>query len=761
MNRKRYYHCSPRIGDMRIPGSKSALVSLLIFFLSGWVTSAGATNVLDKLPGDKVYVNTGGGYTLSTNSDLTYTVLTVASLKSSPGTVSVNRTSNASISGELHIPSVIYVKVSGLYYRYNVTEVVDHAFENQTGITNVFFTKDPFYGYEVTTIGANAFAGTTGLKGTVQLPRTITSIGAYAFGVSTSTTLADVVIGANSTEPTPLTIAADAFKNRTITNLHILGNFGSYISAGAELFSKANVTNVCYYGDGKGESYYEFLTALTEKGYHQPGQNLYLPSDQIKDFVKKCIPNHTDWIPSTVNCLTFEHKVNKVGTFTFMLASNNTKSGGPQVALHAAKLDDGVTDLTLNFNNDEWKTDLMPTETGLEPDITQIDSKAFSGNNGLRSITIIPDDGDDAVTLKGDAFSGVKTLRYIDLSQSANFKVDSSYTLSRLQTTTADTIPYKYTKSTGTYDYELTNTNPFGGLPAYTLVFLPTNIEQFSSDNSETVYKTDGTPAKTDGTPATTLTRPLDENFVFKTSDGYTCNNFGVYNVTDLDATTAPGQDYTWYSFLNPYEFTADNSKFYRQFSAGVPATVCLPFQPATGDGKFYTFKEDDGTNIVLTTVSEPAANTPYFFTPGTATTLSSSVPQTISAVTTADEKVSDSDNHLHGVYAGKSMADVSGTAYGMASKEFTYNGKNYPAGTFVKFSSKAYLNPFRAYLLFSSSRAKAAVLPMVIDDSTTGISTLPAATATDAPYYNLQGMRVATPTHGVFIHNGKKIIKK
>lgn len=760
MNRKRYYHCSPRIGDLRIPGSKSALVSLLIFFLSGWVTSAGATEVNDELRGDKVYVNTGKGnnrnMTRSTNSDLTYTVLTVESSKS-PGTVSVNRTSNASISRELHIPSVIYVKESGSYHPYSVTEVVDHAFENQTGITDVFFTKDPFYGYEVTTIGENAFAGTTGLTGTVQLPRSITSIGKNAFGVSTSTNLADVVIDANSTEPTQLTIAADAFKNRTITNLHILGNFGSHISKGTELFSKDNVTNVCYYGDGTGDSYYEFLTALANKGYHQPGQNLYLSSDQITDFVDKCIPNHKDWIPSTVNCLTFEHKVDKVGTFTFMLASNNTKSGGPQVALHAAKLDAGMTDLTLNFNNNEWKTDLMPTETGLEPDITLIDSKAFSGNNGLRSITIIPDDGDDAVTLKGDAFSGVKTLRYIDLSKSAKFK-DSGYTLSRQQTTTVDaSIPYKYTKSTGTYDCELTNTNPFGGLPAYTLVFLPTNIKQFSSGNSETVYKTDGTTA-------TTLSRPLDENFVLKTDDGYTCKNFGVYNVTDLDATTAaPDQNYTWYSFLNPYEFTAAKSKFYRQFSAGVPATVCLPFKPATGDGKFYTFKEDDGTNIVLTTVSEPAANTPYFFTPGTATgtatTLSSSTPQTISAVTTADEMVS--DNYLHGVYAGKSMADVSGTAYGMASKEFTYNGKNYPAGTFVKFSSKAYLNPFRAYLLLNSSRAKAAVLPMVIDDSTTGISTLPAATATDAPYYNLQGMRVATPTHGVFIHNGKKIIKK
>ncbi len=649
----------------------------------------------------------------------------------------------------------------GFYYPYFVTEVEPDAFENQNGITDVFFTADPTYGYQVTTIGNNAFAGTTGLTGTLQLPRSITSIEENAFGVSETTPIADVVIGANSTKPSSLTVGADVFKGRSITNLHLLGNFGSNttISNNEALFSTDNVTNLYYYGDGKGESYYDFLTAIDKKGFGLPGKNLYLPSDEIKSFVDSCInkhPEHSNWIPSTINCLTFEHEVSDIGNFTFMITTTDLQKGGTQLAIHAAKFNDGVTNPTLDFNDEtKWRTDLMPTATNLTPDITMIDSRAFAGNDNLQSITFKPANN-KAVTIKGDAFSGVKSLRYIDLTQGGDFNVADGYTLSRIPTTTVDeNTPYKYTRETdgtGKYDYELTSTNPFGGLPAYTLVFLPTNIGKLDPSGSTSTE----TVLKTDGTTATTLTRPLDENFVWN-DNGYTCNNFGVYDITALDNTKAKDQKYSWYSFLNPHDFTATNSKFYRQFSAGVPSSLCLPFSPAaTSDGKFYTYKSEDDKHIVLTTVDAPQANTPYFFYPSSNVTLSSSVQQTIGMVTTADEMTS---SNLHGVYGGKSFAGVS-NAYGMASTAFNYKGTDYPAGTFVKFTNTAYLNPFRAYLLLSGSEAKSAVMEMVVDDTPTGITSLPTASDAEATYYNLQGMRVTAPTKGIFIHNGKKFVK-
>ncbi|MCI6101536.1 MAG: hypothetical protein SO096_03920 [Prevotella sp.] len=151
-----------------------------------------------------------------------------------------------------------------------------------------------------------------------------------------------------------------------------------------------------------------------------------------------------------------------------------------------------------------------------------------------------------------------------------------------------------------------------------------------------------------------------------------------------------------------------------------------------------------------------PQANTSYFFYPSSDVTLSSSESKTIDAVTTADEMTS---SNLHGVYGGKSFAGIS-NAYGIASTAFTYNGKSYPAGTFVKFTNTAYLNPFRAYLLLGGSGAKSAVMEMVVDDTPTGITSLPTASDAEATYYNLQGMRVTAPTKGIFIHNGKKFVK-
>lgn len=475
---------------------------------------------------------------------LTYTVITPASSTSfsDAGEVSVKATDGKTISGVLNIPSVIWYKKS---YPYVVTTVSEGGFKDQTGITDVYFKQDKKNflsgGYKITTIKKDAFAGTTGLTGVLQLPRTITNFGDSAFYVSTTSTISQVVIGANgkTDEPKGLTVGVDIFKGRTITKLDILGNFVSKtdFTSGTASFGETAITNLYYYGDGLNsenvsEDFYDFMAAWTGQKGVMIGENLYLPSDGIKDFVEKCKANsHQEWIPEIVHSLSFDHEMSGLGTFSFLLYSNTTANGGPQLALRKVKLADGVTDLKMDIKNDnlKWEPDLMPTETNLSADISMIASNAFAGNDELRSITIVPN---DFITINGDAFAGAKGLRYVDLSSSDKFTVVKDYTLSRLPTKTLDpNTPYRYTKSTDSYDYNLVATNPFGGLPAYTLVFLPTNIDRYSSWSTEMVYKTDGTTA-------TTLTRPLNENFVLN-DKGYKCNNFGVHDITALDKTTA------------------------------------------------------------------------------------------------------------------------------------------------------------------------------------------------------------------------------
>lgn len=491
--------------------------------------------------GDAVYVNTTGTKEQSKQGYLTYTVINPTSSKSNAGEVSVKATKDSTISGVLNIPSVIWNYKSYQYYPYVVTTVSEGGFKDQTGITDVYFKQDKQNsGYKITIIGKKAFAG-TGLTGVLQLPRTITNFGDSAFYVSTTSTISQVVIGANgkTDEPKGLTVGVDIFKGRTITKLDILGNFVSKtdFTSGTASFGETAITNLYYYGDGLNsenvsEDFYDFMAAWTGQKGVMIGENLYLPSDGIKDFVEKCKANsHQDWIPEIVNSLSFDHEMSGLGTFSFLLYSNTIANGGPQLALRKVKLADGVTDLKMDIKNDnlKWEPDLMPTETNLSANISMIASNAFAGNDELQSITIIPK---DAITINGDAFAGAKGLRYVDLSSSDEFTLVKDYTLSRLPTTALGTIPYRYTKSTDSYDYNLVDTNPFGGLPAYTLVFLPTNIKKLDpSGSTETVYKTDGTTA-------TTLTRPLNENFVLN-DKGYKCNNFGVHDITALDKTTA------------------------------------------------------------------------------------------------------------------------------------------------------------------------------------------------------------------------------
>ena len=72
----------------------------------------------------------------------------------------------------------------------------------------------------------------------------------------------------------------------------------------------------------------------------------------------------------------------------------------------------------------------------------------------------------------------------------------------------------------------------------------------------------------------------------------------------------------------------------------------------------------------------------------------------------------------------------------------------------FYKAISGLTVNPFRAYL---TTAAAAARLTFDFNEAT-GIKTVKTTEGTEV--YNLQGVRVANPTKGLYIVNGKKVIK-
>ena len=71
--------------------------------------------------------------------------------------------------------------------------------------------------------------------------------------------------------------------------------------------------------------------------------------------------------------------------------------------------------------------------------------------------------------------------------------------------------------------------------------------------------------------------------------------------------------------------------------------------------------------------------------------------------------------------------------------------------------SNKAYLQIPTASLT-STSGANGITF---VEDGTTAIQSVTTATTTDDAWYTLQGVRVAQPTRGLYIHNGKKVVVK
>lgn len=85
--------------------------------------------------------------------------------------------------------------------------------------------------------------------------------------------------------------------------------------------------------------------------------------------------------------------------------------------------------------------------------------------------------------------------------------------------------------------------------------------------------------------------------------------------------------------------------------------------------------------------------------------------------------------------------------------------------GIFMKAPATFNMPVHKAYAKIANVPAGAKVMFIFSDgdSSTTGIDTIDAASSNEAngAYYNLQGQRVEKPQHGVYIHNGKKVVIK
>lgn len=212
------------------------------------------------------------------------------------------------------------------------------------------------------------------------------------------------------------------------------------------------------------------------------------------------------------------------------------------------------------------------------------------------------------------------------------------------------------------------------------------------------------------------------------------------------------------YPFKAPVAFTATAAPTYsRAFTASTTTTVCLPFAltaaEASSLGTFYELSSFDGSTLNFTSVDAPEANTPYIVMP-TATALTMSETDKSIVVTPASLGTGATIDNI------EFIGTLDATTIPASDGDYSYFAYN--NGGLVKITTKAATLPaFRGYFKVTTSAISGArSLNISFDDETTGVKTINRESFAVDQYYDLQGRRVAQPTKGLYIVNGKKVIK-
>ena len=168
--------------------------------------------------------------------------------------------------------------------------------------------------------------------------------------------------------------------------------------------------------------------------------------------------------------------------------------------------------------------------------------------------------------------------------------------------------------------------------------------------------------------------------------------------------------------------------------------------------------------NLTFTTVSEIAANTPYFIKPGNKDAHYISLNSFSEDATTKDKSVdvtNATDKKAHMVGNGSS------SNYTLQTNEF-YFRNNDEGMNFYMTNGKSFVKPTKCYFKITESSSETAVMAKMAmsldDDATTGISETTVKKVQKLGIYSIDGQYRGNDLNslpqGLYIVNGKKVIK-
>ena len=200
------------------------------------------------------------------------------------------------------------------------------------------------------------------------------------------------------------------------------------------------------------------------------------------------------------------------------------------------------------------------------------------------------------------------------------------------------------------------------------------------------------------------------------------------------------------YPFKAPAAFTATAAKFTKAVGDAAYATMVVPFAVAslpTGV-KAYNLNAANGEVITTEEVTSLTADKPVMVKAAADTY--EFTASNVAVAATADDVVV--NGLLRGVYA-TTAATADASNYVMQK-----NGND--VNFYLVTGTDATVKPFRAYLTTAVPSAR--MLTFNLDEAT-AIDAVNDSKKTSDGYYNLNGQRVAQPTKGLYIINGKKLI--
>ena len=194
---------------------------------------------------------------------------------------------------------------------------------------------------------------------------------------------------------------------------------------------------------------------------------------------------------------------------------------------------------------------------------------------------------------------------------------------------------------------------------------------------------------------------------------------------------------------------------YYPRYNVTIPDDTNLT-------GVYYLKGKDDGNKVISGEITSSIPGTTAVFLVGEANstiTFSHEDETSLNAYSDGNDAAATSgyrDQKLHGSY----KSDL--TLEGESSSSYIYYGYVKNSGQFGRVTADVVIPEGKCYLRLSSGGTARDVLDLDFSESeTTGISNVNRETINNNRYFNLSGQRVAQPTKGLYIVNGKKIVIK